>query len=108
MRKIDVLAPGTGNEAQVVEDGGVLYLIFKSTAEKRPCSKETCAEFGHPESKAQVDARDRHLDETLREYREARAKMTAEQKAEEAFEIRAAFGPGQKIVDIFTGEVTQT
>jgi hypothetical protein len=30
--------------------------------------------------------------------------MTDEQRAEEAFEMRAAFGPGETVVDIVTGE----
>tara|TARA_R110002073_G_scaffold135159_6_gene283197 strand:+ start:973 stop:1257 length:285 start_codon:yes stop_codon:yes gene_type:complete len=39
---------------------------------------------------------------------EARANISKEQLAEERFEQRAAFGPGVKLVDIFTGEETIT
>lgn len=46
--------------------------------------------------------------EIVSEYKKARAKRTPEQKAEELFEKRAAFGRGQKIVNIITGEVTET
>jgi hypothetical protein len=108
MNKIATLYPGTRNESAVVEDGGVLYLIFKSTGEKRPCSKETCAQYRHPESAVQAEARDRHLEETIREYKAARAKMTAEQRAEEMAEMRAAFGPGERVVNVLTGEITLT
>ena len=41
-------------------------------------------------------------------YRKAQAARTPEQLAEEAAEMRAAFGPGQKIVNIVTGQMTQT
>ncbi len=108
MRQIDMLSPGTSNEAQVVDDGGVLYLIFRTTGEKRPCSKETCARYGYPESAAQVEARRVANEAFLAEYRTAQARRTPEEIAEHQAEIRAAFGPGQRIVNIVTGEVTLT
>lgn len=37
-------------------------------------------------------------------YQNARANMTEEQKAEEAFERRAAFGEGVEVINVFTGE----
>ena len=40
----------------------------------------------------------------LAAYIEARNNRSPEQKAEEAYELRAAFGPGETIVDVFTGE----
>ena len=40
------------------------------------------------------------------EYRQARASRTPEQIAEEQFEMRAAFGPGQTVVNVITGERT--
>lgn len=51
-------------------------------------------------------AREVYEAKILEEYREARANRTAEQKREEQFELQAAFGPGAKVVDIFTGETT--
>lgn len=42
----------------------------------------------------------------INEYVENRAKRTPEQVAEEQFELQAAFGPGAKVVDIFSGETT--
>lgn len=41
-------------------------------------------------------------------YIVAQANRSEEQKAEELFEMRAAFGPGEKVVNIFTGEVSYT
>jgi hypothetical protein len=38
------------------------------------------------------------------EYIESRKHISDEQRAEEAFERRAAFGPGEDVVNIFTGE----
>lgn len=42
----------------------------------------------------------------IEEYIKARANRTEEQKAEELFEMRAAFGKGEKVVNVITGEVT--
>lgn len=41
-------------------------------------------------------------------YREGRRNMNADQKREEAFERRAAFGPGETVIDIVTGERFRT
>ena len=49
-------------------------------------------------------AREVDMERHIAQYKAARANMTAEQKAEEAYERRAAFGPGEKIVDVITGE----
>lgn len=40
----------------------------------------------------------------IADYKRGRAAMSPEQKAEEAYERRAAFGPGVKTVNILTGE----
>ena len=53
-------------------------------------------------------ARDAHDIESIEAYRKARANRTPEQKREEQFELQAAFGPGAKVVNIFTGETTDT
>jgi site-specific DNA-adenine methylase len=44
--------------------------------------------------------------EAIAEYIEARKNRTQEQIEEERFEMLAAFGPGEKVVNVFTGEVT--
>lgn len=49
-------------------------------------------------------ARDVDTDAFLRDYREAQRNRTPEQLAEEAFEARAAFGPGVEYVNVITGE----
>lgn len=41
---------------------------------------------------------------TLASYRAAQARRTPEQIAEQRYEARAAFGPGQEIVNVLTGE----
>lgn len=51
-------------------------------------------------------AREYYDAKCINEYVENRAKRTPEQVAEEQFELQAAFGPGAKVVDIFTGETT--
>jgi hypothetical protein len=42
--------------------------------------------------------------EAIAEYIAARSKRTPEQIEEERLEARAAFGPGEKIVNVITGE----
>jgi hypothetical protein len=44
----------------------------------------------------------------IREWAAARDERTPEQKAEEAFERRAAFGPGVTVVNVLTGERVRT
>lgn len=53
-------------------------------------------------------AREKDNDEFFKRYRERQANLTEEQRAERAFEMRAAFGPGEKVVDIITGETFET
>lgn len=49
-------------------------------------------------------AREADLDVFFAQYREAQKNKTAEQRAEEEYEMRAAFGPGETVVNIITGE----
>ena len=48
--------------------------------------------------------RDIDTEAFLIEYRRAQANRTPEQIAEQQFEARAAFGPGEEIVNVVTGE----
>ena len=41
----------------------------------------------------------------LSAYIKARKNRSAEQRREEMFEMRAAFGPGERVVDALTGEI---
>ena len=52
--------------------------------------------------------RDRYVQRTLAEYREAQQNRTPEQIAEERYEARAAMGPGVEMVNMFTGETYTT
>jgi hypothetical protein len=49
-------------------------------------------------------ARDIHTTAFLKEYRVAQLNRSAEQIREERFEARAAFGTGETVVNIITGE----
>jgi hypothetical protein len=53
-------------------------------------------------------ARKLHEAKTLEAYREARANRTREQKREERAEMLAAFGPGEEVVNVLTGETFTT
>ena len=48
--------------------------------------------------------RDVYTEKSIAEYIEAQRNRSAEQRAEERFEARAAMGPGVKMVNIITGE----
>jgi len=91
-----------------VDDRGVV--TWKSNGSVPPADcREQWARIGMPfDAEASEAERDRQVDETVRRYREARANRTPEQRAEEAFEMRAAFGPGETVVDVFTGERFRT
>ena len=51
-------------------------------------------------------AREEYTKKAIAEYAEARKNRTEEQVAEERYEMRAAFGAGEEVVNIFTGETT--
>lgn len=93
---------------KVVVKDGVVYITWPGYSdEMRPASKETMKQHGYPETQKQQEARDAHMDAFLKEYRTAQARRTPEQLAEERFEMRAAFGKGVKVVNVFTGEEIQ-
>ena len=53
-------------------------------------------------------ARDIHTTAFLKEYRTAQLNRSAEQIREERFEALAAYGPGETVVNIITGEQSTT
>lgn len=90
-----------GSQA-VVRDGVVGWLV--GGTDFRPLMRDVAAKHGVEWTPKQQTGYTRYVTRTLGAYREARANMTDEQRAEEAYEMRAAFGPGETVVDIFTGE----
>ncbi len=52
-------------------------------------------------------AREKQVAAQLQAYRVAQAQRSPEEKAEEMFEMRAAFGEGEEVVNVVTGEVTR-
>jgi hypothetical protein len=55
-------------------------------------------------SEAHREARELEIRASLDAYRRARARMTDEERAEERAEMSAAFGEGETVVDVITGE----
>lgn len=53
-------------------------------------------------------AREREDADAISRYLRARANRSPEQIAEERAEARAAFGPGAKVVNVFSGETIRT
>ena len=67
-----------------------------------------CREYGWPIPAQQEAAYSEYMAGVVGEYRAAQARRMPEERAEEAFELRAAFGPGQRVVNVLTGEYTLT
>lgn len=88
------------------DDGG---RTWRWESNDSPCPLDACERYKIPCDKdAQAQLISDHLDEFARKYHEAQSRMTPEQEAEHAFELRAAFGPGKEIVDVLTGKITRT
>lgn len=88
------------------DDGG---RTWRWESNDSPCPLHSCKSYQIPcDEAAQAQLISDHLDEFARKYHEAQARMTPEQEAEHAFELRAAFGPGKEIVDVLTGKITRT
>ncbi len=56
------------------------------------------------EARAANELREQQLVEAIEQYKHAMQNRTPEEASEQAAEARAAFGPGQEVVDILTGE----
>lgn len=91
-----------GNEGNYLESG-ILYNRLGRVVEPG-----LCRQYGWDCPAGQQAAYDAYLDRIFAEYRVARACRTPEQIAEEAYEMRAAFGHDCQVVNVITGEVTRT
>lgn len=67
---------------------------------------DTFRDAGLTPPPAQADEYRKYVDASIAQYREARKNYRP--SAEEAFEMRAAFGPGETVVDIITGQKFKT
>lgn len=105
VRRVVIIGIVDGVHGSVIQYG--LDAGSAVTGEVRPLMRDTAATYGVAWTPAQEAAREQDVTESITAYRAARAQMTDEERAEELFEMRAAFGPGERVVNIFTGEVTQ-
>ena len=88
-----------------VEDG-VMYNC--PGGDLRVSTKDLCARMGHDWTPAQQAAYSAYVDAVCRRYRETQARRTPERSAEDAYEMRAAFGPGVEVINVITGQRTRT
>lgn len=67
---------------------------------------EAMIAYGHDDIDIDACHKAREADNAvaIAQYIEARNNMTEDEKREEAFERRAAFGPGVEVVNVITGE----
>ena len=104
------------NAGEVVVKGNVygweFMEGFDGRYEHRPLMEDAMGELfnaGYATAKDVVEtrkARERNDARNIAAYIEGRKTMSEEAKAEELFEMRAAFGEGEKVVNVITGEVT--
>ena len=102
------------NAGEVVVKGNVFGWEFKEgfdgAYEHRPLMEDAMGELfnaGYATAKDVVETRKaREINDArcIAAYIEGRKNMTEEAKAEEMFEMRAAFGSGETVVNIITGE----
>ena len=91
-----------------VQEGAVGWLM--SDGEFRPLMSDAVAELKDAGKICATTvtrtavARKLYTQKTLAEYTVAQKNRTAEQIQEERWEARAAFGPGETIVNVITGE----
>ena len=88
-----------GAAGWLMEDGEFRPLMDDAMEQLREagCVDQDCVE----ETARQ---RDVYTDKSIAEYIQAQRNRTQEQIAEERWEARAAFGPGETIVNMITGE----
>lgn len=90
------------SEAYTLDDGKTWYWVSNDA----PCPLDACKAEGIPcDPVAQKAAIEDHSTKFLTEYREFRKANS--HSPEEIAEMRAAFGPGKKVVDCITGEEIQ-
>ena len=93
----------TFSASAYTDDGKVWYW----TRNNRPVPLDAAGDYGIPiDPAAQKGAEEAYLDLVLTGYRKAMANHTPD--AEEAHEMRAAFGPGQGVVDVVAGKKYRT
>jgi hypothetical protein len=85
-------------------DGKVLLWDSNDRPVPMHVFKDAYAEPLYPAIQAAAEAKS--LDEFLTLWRSTQD--TAEDQAEREFELRAAFGPGQVIINVITGRKTRT
>lgn len=90
------------------------FSIYKNKGVWHNCSNgqvvapSVLKDHGHKVTDKQRHAYDVETAKFIDDYRKARSNMSEEAKAEEAYERRAAFGPGVEVIDCLTGERYKT
>jgi hypothetical protein len=90
--------------------GKVLYYHGSKFDENdwRPVQEAECFKLCWEYSPEQRQAYKLYLDDIFNRYKQARSNRSPEQIAEERYEMRAAFGKGEEVVNIITGERFRT
>jgi hypothetical protein len=99
---------GSCYTAEFLLAAGVVTWYSSGNVPPADCLAEIVAQY--PALPIDVDActaeRNRQNREAAAAYRACRRAMTPAERAEELYEMRAAFGPGATVVNALTGEIT--
>ena len=80
--------------------------VWRWQSNNAVCPLDSCQDHGIPcDEQVQEEARDKEVSEFLKDYRERQKNHV--HSPEELFEMRAAFGPGTTVVNVFTGKKIQ-
>ncbi len=98
---------GRGHDSVAYTSADEGHKILRWTSNDNVVPADIMEKIDWPHIAEMDAARDADLAAFMVSYREARANRTPEQRAEELFEMRAAFGPGETVVNVLTGERTK-
>lgn len=84
------------------------YKILRWVSNDAVVPKDIMEKITWPHKGAMDYARAKQTQAAINCYIESQSNRTPDQLAEEAYEMRAAFGTGVKVVNVFTGKRTTT
>jgi hypothetical protein len=82
------------------------YKIIRWASNDAVVPNDIMEKLEWPHKEAMKTARAKQTQAAINSYIESQSNRTPDQLAEEAYEMRAAFGKGVKVVNVFTGERT--
>ena len=106
-KEVEELVAHCDEAAELDENGAIRWKSNGNYLPEDCCEKlvYACYDF---DVEATRKAREEQLHKHAEEYKKSMLNMSNEARAELEYEIRAAFGPGTKVVNVITGDVYNT